>query len=59
MPVLETRSILVLGIRSMLVLEILDSAFVFLGRRASIERAKILAFASLRIDFLGIEPVLA
>jgi hypothetical protein len=39
--------------------EILHGAFVFLGRRARVERAKVFSLAGFRILLPGIEPVLA
>lgn len=40
-------------------LEVLDRAFVFLGRFAAVEGAEVFALARLRIYFARVEPVLA
>ena len=44
---------------SLVVLEILNRAFVFLRRSLAVERAEIFSFARSRIFLAGIQPILA
>jgi hypothetical protein len=45
--------------RALMPLEILNRAFVFLGRHLAVERAKIFSFARSLIFLAGVEPILA